>query len=73
MISFQKSCLGKVWLKCEHGGSYQARGGGQRHSAPRLTGCPFQITAHFFMKNSSWKVISTNGEHNHIAETLNIL
>jgi len=64
-ISIKKSRQGKVWLKCDLGGSYRARGGGQRHSASRLIGCPFEITARQFKKNSVWKVISINGEHNH--------
>jgi hypothetical protein len=64
-ISIQKSHQGKVWLKCDPGGSYQTRGGGQRHSASRLTGCQFQNTARHLKKNSAWKVIYINGEHNH--------
>lgn len=63
-VSIGKSRQGKVWLKCDLGGTYRETGG-QRHSASRLTNCPFQVVARFFKKDNIWRIILVSGEHNH--------
>jgi hypothetical protein len=63
-VSIGKSRQGKVWLKCDLGGTYH-ESGGQWHSASRLTNCPFQVVAHFFKKENIWRIVLVSGEHNH--------
>ena len=62
--SIAKSRQGKVWIKCDLGGSYQSSGG-QRHTGTRLIQCPFQVVARLFKKENVWKITSIFNEHNH--------
>ena len=51
-ISVERSREGKIWLKCDMGGTYAQRDGdAQRHTGTRLIDCPAKFVARFFNKN----------------------
>ena|SRR5271170_6457418 len=67
------SRVDKVWIKCDRGGEYRARGGlteetRKRQRTSRMIGCPFRLVA----SNAAgvWTFEIEDGTHNHGPTTL---
>jgi hypothetical protein len=55
-VVIQKSRKGKVWLKCDRGGTPKERDAPrQRDTDTRLNGCPFAVVIRLFTKEGVWK------------------
>lgn len=74
-ITIRTSKPGRVWLKCDRGGSYRNRldlndNTRKRTTGSRLINCPFSVTGTQLI-NGSWQLSVPNAAHNHeIASSL---
>ena len=61
----KKNELRKVWLRCDKGGKYEAKGSGKRDTSTRQTECPFELIALRDLETSQWACVVKDSDHNH--------
>ena len=65
-VVIQRSREGKVWLKCDRGGTSKERDvPRQRDTDTQLNGCQFAVVGWLFAKERVWKILEVQEEHNH--------
>jgi hypothetical protein len=64
-VSIKRSRSGKVWLKCDLGGTYQHKENLNRETSSRLIGCPFEIVGRYFKKGNYWSIVEVADYHSH--------
>jgi hypothetical protein len=73
----RRSDAGRVTLKCDRGGIYDKRNAPDtkgaprhRHSATRLSDCPFRLYGRVLKADGQWHLKICNGQHNHEASDI---